>query len=635
MKTLNQISAKSAVALISSCGIVLLLTGCGGGGSSSKPPTSSVASSVVSSSVPSSDPASSSSSDPASSSSSSSSSLSSLSSASSSSSVSSVAPVSTTYKVTVEVPEGLQAAPLQAAFAQKTTFSYMAAKAVGPDTLTAENFAVACVDLAGVILEIIPLTENSVSPNDDGSWNITVPLAPSVNCLVVANLYQPLNLEEGESIYKTGNIYAPNSAETLTVSPFSTVAFNNFVEGLGGAGTFESANIDPRDPAQITAVDNVMTNIAALLASQNFSESTLAELLSAIELIIAPVIEQEVINIQNPVVATAVELIRDNGGMYNFSSRWEGIIYTALVGNTTSYGFYENGKFASRDTNWIYQGYILSSTGWVETSGIDALSSYNSDGSVTYVDSNADGRKTIIDVTQGFSLAGSNIANVLLTDSNTTFVSDVVNPDAVFSEGAAGYRISITYPQTYSIFRNTGEADGTCFNVAGMLPSDANGNCNQQEIRRDANIFERPVVAYASLFSADVGINAQGSRALTLGAVGDHRLDVQLINDSARTVKYYARSWEGTNYAALIATGTWTEFTLPTANGHNVAVRFNYPQSVLAAADIWSGQTFQAFTVQDGFVRHLTINPPSAQPSGTLVFNNIAKDNLMDAVNNK
>src|SRR5690606_23518521 len=182
-----------------------MLTGCGGGGggSSSTPPANSAASSSVSSSAPSSGPvSSSSSSDSSLSISSGSSSVSS----SSSSSVSSIAPVSTTYKVTVEVPEGLLGAPVQAASPQKAGSGFIAAKAVGPDTLTASNFAVACVDLAGAVLDIIPLAEDSISPGDDGSWNMTVPLAPSVNCLVVANLYQPVSMEEGEPINDAGNI---------------------------------------------------------------------------------------------------------------------------------------------------------------------------------------------------------------------------------------------------------------------------------------------------------------------------------------------------------------------------------------------------------------------------------------------
>src|SRR5690606_22611114 len=182
------------------------------------------------------------------------------------------------YQVPVVLPEALLGAPVPAPSPQTAGSGFIAANAVGPDTLTASNFAVACVDLAGAVLDIIPLAEDSISPGDDGSWNMTVPLAPSVNCLVVANLYQPVSLEEGEPINDAGNIYAPSTADTITVSPFSTVAFNAFVEELGGSGTFESANINPQDPTQIIAVNNVMTNIAALLAGQNFSETTLAEL---------------------------------------------------------------------------------------------------------------------------------------------------------------------------------------------------------------------------------------------------------------------------------------------------------------------------------------------------------------------
>src|SRR5690606_20240757 len=150
------------------------------------------------------------------------------------------------------------------------------------------------------------------------------------------------------------------------------------------------------------------------------------------------------------------------------------------------------------------------------------------------------------------------------------------------------------------IFLHPGEAGGSCWGPEGFQ-DEANGNCNMQELRRDNNIFERPIVEYETLFSPDVDINAMGSRSLSVGAVGDNLLVAQLINNSSKTVKYYARGWAG-DYASLIATGTWTEITLPNLSENNRAVRFDYPKAVLAVADIWSQQSYQAYTVQDGFV---------------------------------
>src|SRR5690606_10531257 len=110
-----------------------------------------------------------------------------------------------------------------------------------------------------------------------------------------------------------------------------------------------------------------------------------------------------------------------------------------------------------------------------------------------------------------------------------------------------------------------------------------NGNCNQQELRLDANIFQRPVVTYESMFSPDVAVNEPGSRTLPVGHIETadevYHLDVQLLNDGSKTARFYARSWEGTSYLRLIDTGTWKEFTLP--NG-SVAAHFEYPASVLA-----------------------------------------------------
>src|SRR5690606_14843759 len=117
------------------------------------------------------------------------------------------------------------------------------------------------------------------------------------------------------------------------------------------------------------------------------------------------------------------------------------------------------------------------------------------------------------------------------------------------------------------------------------------GNCNMQELRRDNNIFERPIVDYETLFCPDVDINAMASRSISLGEVGSNLLVAQLLKNSEKTVKFYERTWDwGGSYAKLIGTGTWTETTMPNLSENNKAVRFEYPKSVLAVANIWSQQ---------------------------------------------
>jgi hypothetical protein len=83
------------------------------------------------------------------------------------------------------------------------------------------------------------------------------------------------------------------------------------------------------------------------------------------------------------------------------------------------------------------------------------------------------------------------------------------------------------------------------------------------------------------------------------------------------------------NHLRLIATGTWREITLP--NG-NPALYFDYPQAVLNEADVWSLQTYEAYAVQDGYVRHLWVVPPAVQQPSLLALDSVARESVINAM---
>lgn len=606
------IKVRQCAALVFSCALVAGLSGCGGGGSSGTP-------------SPQNPPASSSSSV-----------------SSSSSSSSSSIPASVTYTVMVDIPAASQTeAPAEEDAHKAKLFSAaeipaLSNKTSSPQDLTADQFAVTCVDLSGRVEEVVKVTD--ASKNEDGSWDLTVPLEPRLDCLVAVQLSQPEALGVDEYITQGDALYAPMSANTLDVDVLSTAAFNSLISELGGVGSFEDAGVDAKDTQNLTAINHVMTNIAILLTEQGVpSGSDLTEILAQIELLVTPLITEEVVNIKNPASITALDLVRDGGGMHIFNSDNDGVTYRAVVGSTVTDQRYSGNAFVPDTGGYQDRSFMLGSDGWVHRSGEATVDLANSeDGTVVLVDSAADSEQTIYKVTQGFTLSGRKIAEVLKANPNTTALAAVVDPNAVFPEGAHGYRLQVSNPQLYVVFFEPGDVNGVCFTISDMLASHANGNCNQQELRLDANIFQRPAVTYESLFSPDVAVNSPGSRTLPVGSVDTenevYHLDVQLLNDGSHTARFYARSWEGTSYLRLIDTGTWREFTLP--NG-NPALYFDYPQSVLDVAYIWGRQTYQAYTVQDGFVRHLGVVPPAVQKQNLLVLDSVASESVINAMSSQ
>jgi hypothetical protein len=295
---------------------------------------------------------------------------------------------------------------------------------------------------------------------------------------------------------------------------------------------------------------------------------------------------------------------------------------------------YSGSDFVPNADEYLDRSFILGDSGWEQKSGkakVDLASS--EDGAVVLVDTAASAEQITYKVIQGFSLSGRKIADVLKANPNTSALAALVDPNAVFPANTNGYRVQVSNPQLYVVFFEPGDVNGVCFTISDMLASHANGNCNQQELRLDANIFQRPAVTYESLFSPDVAVNSPGSRTLPVGSVDTenevYHLDVQLLNDGSHTARFYARSWEGTSYLRLIDTGTWREFTLP--NGE-LALYFDYPQSVLDEAYIWGGRTYEAYTVQDGYVRHLGVVPPAVQQPSLLALDSVARESVINAM---
>ncbi len=570
------------------CSFPIILSGCGGSSGSVSPPASS-ASSVSQSSV----------------------------SSSSSSSVSSSA-VNTVFRVKVNVPQSLP--------------GYAGLRFGSNIELSAANFAVVSVNLSGDVLERYNVQAGDITVDDNWNWEIKAPVAPRADVVVIADVSKAVNLATTETLNTEGIMYAPVTATTVDLDIGSTSAYKNLIVELGGTGTFQSHAIDPSSTTQLAAVDNIVNNVQLSVAEQDLTgKTTVSDALTVVQAPVASIIKQEVVNLKNTTEGTAAGLVRDDGGLHVFYSDDGDILHESFVGTTSKPEKYDGAKFVASTASPGDKAYILSSNGWALKSGVDVFASYNSDGSVTRKDSNADGDNTIFSVTQGFNLMGQKVADIFNANFNTKDLLGIINPATVFSVGAKGYRLKITTPKRYSISYDPGAENGTCFGIVDMLASQANGSCNQLEMVLANNMVERPSTGYNNLFSANVAPDVAGFRSVSVGSVGEYKLIIQFINDTAKTVNFYEVGWTGTHYK-LLGAGTWEELTLPNLASENKAVHVSYPKSILDLhPQIWSQRLEETYVQQNGFLRQVKIIPESEELDPIIVFNGSADTDVMTA----
>lgn len=503
---------------------------------------------------------------------------------------------STVYTVSVDVPTSFTQTA-QATLPQKIgQFFIASAHAEEVGSLTAANFAVVIVDLAGTVLERIPLANSDIVKNDDGSWALTVPGKPRLDCIIVADVTKPIDLPVAANINQDGFVFAPTTAETVDIDVGSTAAFKNFIEELGGTGTFQSLNIDPTDTQQIKAVENLVNNIQVVVADQTLTDySNVADALAAIKSTVNDTVKQEVINVKNPATGTAVTLLRDEGGLYWFEGNDFNEINAGGIKGTEEEVHYvfEGGTFVEGTNEDSESQLVLSSTGWVATADKTKVASFNEDGTVTLQDTLADGVKEIASVTQVFDLAGRKVGEYLSSNFTTSLLGKLANPETTFSAGAKGYRVKITNPETtYWIYTQPANEDGSCPWNASLMASTYNNNCNLVMVHGlGQNNMPAPSTSMDAIFSADVEPTATGFVAVDLpGRSVNGMLLVQLLNDAAKTERFYLQSWTSGSLT-LLGTGAWTYLTLPHLTENSQAVHIQIPKEILAAANATSTST--------------------------------------------
>lgn len=328
-------------------------------------------------------------------------------------------------------------------------------------------------------------------------------------------------------------------------------------------------------------------------------------------------------------------LIRDQGGLFLYEAEAGDISRGGLIGTAQeAYETYQDNAFVSKalkvDTDWM----VLGKTGWSQANNTSKVASFEADGSVTTLSNEINNIGTTISIKETFDLAGQNVLSVLQTYPNTKGMLATINPSATFANGAKGYTLNTEAPNAvYSVYYNTGDANGKCWG-GEKLASASGGNCLSLDFTKDNNTVEQAVSGYSKIFSENVAINTTGYRAAIIGGMGPNRLEVQIVNDAQKTVKFYESS--SGIYNKLLATSTWSEVTLPYLIADNKAVHFTIPESVFIAAEVYLGEENPNVYIaqQNGYLRNLTVTSRPADANEWISFNVTANTSITNATAN-
>jgi hypothetical protein len=511
-------------------------------------------------------------------------------------------------------------------------------------TLTADNFAVVVVDLAGNVLERVSLKPSDIRKNTDGTWSIQVPGNPRLDCLIVADITKPIVLPVASNINQEGLVLAPTTEVDLELDIASTAAFKSFINELGGTGTFESLNIDPKNAAQVTLLKDLVDAIQENIENQTFTGfNTVEAAVASIKTVVAEVVKQEVLNIKNPAQGTLVTAIDAEGGLhfYEIDEDEDGnekVSYNALIGTAPIKDYRFNGAEFKEEPADDNRELLLSNGSWVLPSNTSKVKTRNADGSIVLHDTVAVDENATLTAIQSISLTGRNIVDMLSANIDTeNFAQSFMNPNAVFGAGAAAYRIQVIDSEEtsdhYRIWTIPGDkTSGLCPWNNGEKASDYGGDCNRIILRKPNNKYVFGATTLAVLKSPNVTPGQEGSVVVDVGASGNLTIGVQLLNDEAKTARYYRYNPSNWLAAEWVATAAYTEINLPGLTTNSAAIKLVIPAAVLALNN-FNEFDAQFFAVQNGSVRQGGLDLAQTDNAGSLLmFNGIANTDIQSAL---
>lgn len=544
----------------------------------------------------------------------------------------------TAFTVDVQAPDSLQTVAAITLPQQLKNFFIAPAYAVDGNDLEAENFAVTVVDTAGNVVEIVELTAENISQNDDGTWEISVPGNPRLDCIIVADINGPLELNIGSPI-PDDTIFAPTTSQNIQVDIASTSAYSNFIENLDDASTFAELGFDVNDAADVAAVENMVTKIQDVYESlledglNPDDYESIDDLLAAVDEEVEEIIAVEVVKAQNSTEGNLAELVSDGAD----GIRW---FWAEKFGDDQDDVEIERGVVNAPDVDYLQYwdesiddwsevesfeeadgGLILTSEGWVQSADY-ANTNANDDGSVTLTDKLVNSEQTTLSATQITDLEGLNVADILSFENHLP-IRDVIDGEAVFSAGAKGYELKqVITNDNYALWYESAE-DGYCW--GSQAPSLAGDNCELADLFDSGSYFQ----GSDSLdnFFSDSAADIPNIRGLVVSNVDDGIYIAELIDNDAKDVNYYYFDWQANQFSAKIASATWS--TEKPAGATDDILVLEIPESIMDEADLDAEEAILIYTELDGVVRKgQKVFAGTDISEGETLFNKQAADDI-------
>jgi hypothetical protein len=576
------------------------------------------------------------------------------------------APASTAYTVAVDAPDSLQQVTALGWEKKISHFFFPAAIAADGSSLLAENFTVVVVDAEGNVVEEVAIAAENISKNPDGTWEISVPGDPRLDCLIVVDINKPVEITLGAGIPAEA-LYAPTTAIQIDVDVASTAAYQNFIEELAATPgqTFEALGLDVDSPEDVAAVEAVVEKIQELFeeltkdGSLDLTLGSLEQILAAADAKVEEIIEQEVSNVVNATTGTAAELM-NSGGLFWYDGEFD-----QLGGMSTDLAVYELERgYISATGGETFTQYNFDATdkGWADTQTFDPsvdTAEYDriltSDGwansadvfSVVAID-DENGTFTIQDVAQGLvqekitavqvtNLDGRNIEDFMAVSSGD--FSQIIESDKMFAADAKAYRVAVTHVNdVYNLWFDVdtkGDDSGEC-EYRSSTPALLGGNCETVG-RIVASVYQEVTNTLSDLISAQMTANPNTNDDDFVG------IDISRDNDgnvimaelvADNTANFYVYRGSGLGRYTLLATSSWSYQTpAGLANGQNIIV-LPIPDVVFAEGDFDTDERTFILAEDQGLVRRGNFIAAGSvqEEADNWVFNATANDSILAAV---
>ena len=548
---------------------------------------------------------------------------------------------STSYSIAVSAPSSLISAVHTTLPQQLQHWLTTPAYALDGGDLKIENFAVTVVDTAGNVVEVVELTEENISKNPDGTWEISVPGDPRLDCLIVVDIDSPISISVGDTL-PADALFTPTTTADLAVDIASTAAYQNFLETLDDESSFAAQGFEAGDTAALSAVETLIADVQESyqeLIDEGLSPdsfSSVEDLLAQIDTAVEAMVQVAIDDVQNQVPdATLADLFTSGGsGLFWYDFEQEGSDFIFEKGqlaapNTDT--FYELDTTTFDSDGWgpaqSYSGtpdddLILSADGWQQSADY-VSSTANDDGSVALTDMAIDSMLHTLTATSIVDLEGLNILARTNINNQTALLADALSDTAVFSAGARAYKVTtVSVNAIYSLWFEAPDA-GECWGQTP--PASIAGNCERAHLAGFNS--QSAVTTLSDLPSASAGTIEEGDISGVAISWSDSSVIIaELVADNS--ANFYRYSWSGSSFTSL-ASGSWAQVTVMGEEIITLAI----PTAVRDAADLDDDESTFIFAVQNGLVRLGNYNAPGDVVNTETVYNQQADTDLTGAIN--